>query len=307
VDEAQKFTAAAYDEYDNQVEDVPFTWSTDSSIGTIDQNGAFTAGQAVSAGTVTAEADGIGGSSDVHILPGDPHQITITPADVSLAVDEQQLFAAEVRDVHGNLITDPLLVWSVEGEVGSIDDSGLLTAGPATGVGSVVATCGEASATADISVSPGALHHVEVDPPSATVRVGDSVSFSAQGYDVHGNPIEGLSYEWVLTEGDGSLSTTSGLSTTFTPESGGDCRLTLTVDSMTVPIPVDAIKEETERPAEWATYLPVGLIVGLIIGILIGMLVQRRRQAPEEPPESEEETEESTEILEELEELEDIV
>ncbi len=300
VDEAQQFTAAAYDEYDNQVEDVPFTWSTDSSIGTIDQNGAFTAGQAVSAGTVTAEANGIGGSSDVQILPGDPHQITITPADVSLAVDKQQLFAAEVRDVHGNLITDPLLVWSVEGEVGSIDDSGLLTAGPATGVGSVVATCGEASATADILASPGALHHVEVDPPSATVRVGDSVSFSAQGYDVHGNPIEGLSYEWVLTEGDGSLSTASGLSTTFTPESGGDCRITLTVDSMTVIIPVDAIKEETERPAEWATYLPVGLIVGLIIGILIGMLVQRRRPAPEEPPESEEETEESTEILEEL-------
>lgn len=307
VDETQQFTAAAYDEYDNQVEDVPFTWSADSSIGTIDQNGAFTAGQAVSAGTVTAEADGIGGSSDVHILPGDPHQITITPADVSLAMDEQQLFAAEVRDVHGNLITDPLLVWSVEGEVGSIDDSGLLTAGPATGVGSVVATCGEASATAGISVSPGALHHVEVDPPSATVRVGDSVSFSVQGYDVHGNPIEGLSYEWELTEGDGSLSTASGLSTTFTPESGGDCRLTLTVDSMTVTIPVDAIKEETERPAEWATYLPLGLIVGLIIGILIGMLVQRRRPAPEEPPESEEETEESTEILEELEELEDII
>ena len=285
VDESHQFTAVAYDEYDNEVEGVIFTWSATTSIGTIDQNGMFVAGQSVAVGEVSAVTEGITGYADVQILPGDAYEVIITPASTSLVVDHQQLYEAEVRDVYGNLIPDAPLVWSVVGGVATIDN-GLLTAGPLAGYGSVTARSGEATADAELHVTPGPLHHVEVDPTSATVRVGDSVSFKAQGYDEHGNPIDGLSYAWEVTEGSGSLSATTGQFTILTPDKGGICNVSLTVDNLAFTVTVDAIEEAGERPAEWVTYLPLGLLVGLIVGLLIGMLLQKRLR-PVKPPEEE--------------------
>ncbi|MEE9341869.1 MAG: hypothetical protein V3V21_09475 [Thermoplasmata archaeon] len=293
VDESFQFTATAYDQHDNELEEVTFTWSVDAGIGSIDQGGVFLAGQSVASGQVTAATEGITGSADLSVLPGDPYDMTITPANITLSVDDQQLYEAEVWDVYGNLIPDPDVEWSVHEGCASFEN-GLLTAGPWAGYGIVTAKSGGATADAELYVTPGPLHHVEVDPPGATVRVGDSVFFMAQGYDEYGNRIGDLSYVWEVTEGSGSIAATTGEHTTFTPDSGGICNVSLTVDNLAFTLTVDAIEEAGERPAEWVTYLPLGLLIGLVVGLLIGMLLQKRLR-PEKAPEEEDVLEDEAE------------
>jgi hypothetical protein len=65
------------------------------------------------------------------------------------------------------------------------------------------------------------LHHVVVSPSSASVQVDGSQVFSAQGYDQYGNLVSGLTYSWSVVGGVGSVSPSSGGSTTFTASNVG--------------------------------------------------------------------------------------
>lgn len=59
---------------------------------------------------------------------------------------------------------------------------------------------------------PGPLDHIQVTPNPATVTVGLTQQFSAQGYDAGNNPIPGLTYTWSVVNGGGTINP-SGLFT----------------------------------------------------------------------------------------------
>ncbi len=71
----------------------------------------------------------------------------------------------------------------------------------------------------DLTVVPGpiVLDHVVISPSSATVPIGETRDFTAQAYDTEGELItSGVSYTWSVGGGIGTVSPTSGPSTTFT-------------------------------------------------------------------------------------------
>lgn len=68
----------------------------------------------------------------------------------------------------------------------------------------------------EFDVISNILDHVVITPSSSNVTVGQTQAFSAQGYDVFGNAITGLSYTWSVIGAAGSVSPLSGLATTFT-------------------------------------------------------------------------------------------
>ncbi|MDY6966763.1 MAG: DUF2341 domain-containing protein, partial [Halobacteriota archaeon] len=81
VGETQQFTATGYDQYDNEMPEITFTWSSsDEVVGTVSSDGLFTAAAPGSA-TVTAESGGVEGSTSVTVsdtpIPW-PYQSTIT-------------------------------------------------------------------------------------------------------------------------------------------------------------------------------------------------------------------------------------
>jgi hypothetical protein len=82
------------------------------------------------------------------------------------------------------------------------------------------------------TVQAGALDSVTVSPGSVTVTVGGSQSFTANGQDAYGNPIDVSNASWTTTA-PGTVSPTNGSSTVFTAGStAGGGSVTATVGSL---------------------------------------------------------------------------
>jgi len=151
ADETQQFTASGVDSDGNVISSLgPLEWSVNGSIGTIDSNGLFNP-TTVGIGSVTASSDlgAIDTSGDIIVTPGVLATLAVSPDTVSITADDTQQFSATGEDNDGNAVTDlGTLTWSVNGGIGTIDDTGLFDA-TTIGSGSVTVTSSIDSVTDD--------------------------------------------------------------------------------------------------------------------------------------------------------------
>jgi hypothetical protein len=202
----QQFTAVAKDASNNVVT-APVTWSVTNGGGTITAGGLFTAGTAAGAfaGTVTATIGGVEGHAGVTVTPGPASKLTLNPTSISIAPGGSTTFTALVQDAAGNPITAPI-TWSASSG-GTITSGGVFTAGTSSGTfpAAVTATGAGLSASADVTVSAGALSQLVVSPSVASVPAGNTVAFVVQGKDVNGNTVA-VSPTWSVVHGGGTIS-----------------------------------------------------------------------------------------------------
>jgi uncharacterized protein YjdB len=127
------------------------TW-TSTSVGTIDQNGVFTA---ISAGTGTVTATSVedttkSATAQVTVKSsggGGGISVSITPLTASVGVGGKQQFTANVTGSSAGV------TWTATGSVGTVDSNGLFTASKA-GMGVVKATAvGDPTKTASANVT----------------------------------------------------------------------------------------------------------------------------------------------------------
>lgn len=192
------------DGYGNEIDGLAYEWAT--SIGTISSpwepySAVLLAGPTAGTGQITVACEGLTIEVSVEVVPGPASTIELTPSEASISAGTSTDFSTRFYDTFGNEILGPVADFSVEGSIGTIDATGMFTAGTATGSGRVVATLGTLSATADVTVVPGALHHISLAPASVSAAAGSSASLSASGFDQHGNAIVGLTYSWSTTIG----------------------------------------------------------------------------------------------------------
>ena len=150
---------------------------------------------------------------DVH-SPGDPGAlalITVTP-NVTLAPTATQQFTAVGTDADG-IVVDITPVWSVIAGGGTINASGLFTAGNTPGVynATVQAASGGLSGTANVTVVIGALATIVVTPNPDTLLTGATQQFTAVGKDA-GNNTVAITPVWTVTNSGGTINA-SGLFT----------------------------------------------------------------------------------------------
>lgn len=137
--------------------------------------------------------------------PGALASITVAP-DVTLPIGGVQQFTATGFDARSNGVAITP-TWSVVGGGGTINATGLFTAGNATGVfaGTVVATVGVLSGNADVTVVAGALASIVVSPNPDTTAVLTTQQFVAVGRDA-GNNIVPITPVWSVVNGGGTIS-----------------------------------------------------------------------------------------------------
>ena len=201
----------ATDGFGNSVSVKP-DWEVANGGGAISTDGIFTA--ATLAGTFTdtivvyLDQDGqaLTANADVVVLPGSVYSIALTPMDISLQVGEELQFSVEVLDEFGNEVTGALVRWSSPDHAGSVDPNGLFTAGNAAGsfangvrVDAVEGSYG-AMAAANVSVSPGPLASIALEPAYLTLTPSTEFQFRAEGLDEFGNTID-LALLWEATGG----------------------------------------------------------------------------------------------------------
>ncbi|MEE8637859.1 MAG: carboxypeptidase-like regulatory domain-containing protein [Candidatus Margulisiibacteriota bacterium] len=78
--------------------------------------------------------------------------LTISPSSATIGINQSQLFTVIGKDGFGLIVeVDP--TWSLTGGIGDIRSSGLFTAGSTSGEGTVVASYGEKSESASVTVT----------------------------------------------------------------------------------------------------------------------------------------------------------
>ncbi len=130
--------------------------------------------------------DGPTGLGSISVAPSAPPvlaTITVSPASVSLQTSKTQQFTATGKDQYDQPIGTGPIAWSVDqGGVGSINTSGLYSAGASAGSATVRATSGSVSGTAQVTVTeappPAPDFSIAVTPTAQSVKRGGSVHYT---------------------------------------------------------------------------------------------------------------------------------
>jgi len=177
------FSASAYDEYDNLIEDDDgeFTWQNTDGTGFFDETTAgvyeVTAGyEDVTSPTVTVTVD----VAELDYVEIDPI------GDQTITAGETIDFSAGAYDQYGNLIEedDSEFVWQ------NTDDTGFFEETEAREYDVTATYEGTTSESTTVVVEPAGVDYVEIDPAGdQTVQAGDTIDFSASAYDEYDNLI----------------------------------------------------------------------------------------------------------------------
>jgi hypothetical protein len=179
ADQTQQFTAKGYDKSGQPVNIAPL-WS--ASGGSVDPAGLYTPDQ-VGTFEVEARLGVVGGKASITVNPGVPARIEVSPPSAAITVDETVAFSASGVDGKGNP-TSVSPAWSATG--GSVDGSGLYTPS-SDGAFTVTASDRGASGSATVTVTPGKIVALVVEPAAATVRADSTLALKAIGVDSKGN------------------------------------------------------------------------------------------------------------------------
>jgi hypothetical protein len=174
INATQQFVAVGKDANGNVLSISP-TWSLAAGGGAISATGLFTAGTVPGAFTATVMATqvGVSGTASVTVTVGAVTTMTVTPKPASVPVNGTQQFTAVSKDAAGNVVA-AAPVWSVVAGGGTINGTGLFTAGTAAGVyvNTVQATSGSISSNATVTVNVVGGSH-----GPAPVNLGSAINY----------------------------------------------------------------------------------------------------------------------------------
>ena len=166
--------------------------------------------------SVTLSIAGPGGddsvvkTSAVIIGPGPAVTLEIDPPSVTLAVQEGTQFSAIPRDEFGNVVPGTI-AWSVTGDGGSITNSGIFTADTLAGeftdnVGaSFESDAVVVAASASVTVKPGPMVRVQVDPLEINLDIGGTQQFTFMAFDVFDNETTDVIAAWTVPSDLGDI------------------------------------------------------------------------------------------------------
>ena len=124
--------------------------------------------------------------------------IEVTPASGTITIGDTQQFSAAIYDQNSNIIEDETVAWSSNHSgIATVDETGLAT-GISEGETAIIASFGEASGSATLSVEAQLplVDRIEVTPATATINTGDSQQFVATVYDQTDEVMEGETVTW---------------------------------------------------------------------------------------------------------------
>jgi hypothetical protein len=209
ADEYVQFTATGYDGDGNAFSIAP-SWSVsgDSAIaGTIDADGVYSAKQ-VGTWVIYANLSGCTGSATVTVVPGVLASISVIPNSVTLTADDTVQFYAEGYDADDNYISISV-TWAVDGIGGTIDSTGLFTA-IRVGTWQIYANTTGLSGVAVVTIVHGALVQITVTPSSYVMCAGETVQYTATGYDADNNAFSIVPTSWSVS-GEGGVIDATGM------------------------------------------------------------------------------------------------
>jgi uncharacterized protein (TIGR03437 family) len=141
-----------------------YIWSINPQVGSISAGGVYTAPSNVTSTqnvTVTATSDAdssVFGTAKITVAPSPTVSVSISPTSATLTAGGTQQFAANVTNASSNAV-----IWSINPQTGSIDQTGLYTAPAIISVSSKVTVTATAAADASKSASATVTLNMTMD------------------------------------------------------------------------------------------------------------------------------------------------
>ena len=173
IGETEKLTATVLPE---DVTDKTVTWSTsDATIATVDAEGnvkAISVGEA----TITATCGDKSATCKVTVNPILAESITLDKTELTLTIGASEKLTAIVLPED---VTDKTVTWSTsDAAIATVDNEGNVTA-VAVGEATITATCGDKTATCEVTVNPILAESITLDKTELTLTIGASEKLTA--------------------------------------------------------------------------------------------------------------------------------
>ncbi len=202
ISTTKQFTAVAKDQFGNAMVPQPtFTWT--ATGGTVNSTGLYSAGTSAGTFAVTASSGAISGSAAVTLqIPLVLTSITVTPTPFTMNTSTTKQFTAVAKDQFGNaMVPQPTFTWTATG--GTVNSTGLYSAGTSAGTFAVTASSGVISGSAVVTLQiPLVFTSIVVTPTPFTMNISTSKQFTAVAKDQFGNAmVPQPTFTWTATGG----------------------------------------------------------------------------------------------------------
>ncbi|MBK8150618.1 MAG: DUF2341 domain-containing protein [Acidobacteria bacterium] len=140
-------------------------------------------------------------------LPGELDHIVVTPATPSVVTGATQQFAAQGFDASNNPIQNLTVSWSIGNGGGTINSSGLFTAGPTPGTynNTIVASVGSITGTASVTVVAPTLDHFNFQTIASPQYIGAPFQINITARDASNNLFTGYTGQANLSSSVGAV------------------------------------------------------------------------------------------------------
>ncbi|MGE0354377.1 MAG: Ig-like domain-containing protein [Gemmatimonadales bacterium] len=242
---ASQLTALVADSAGHPLSGRLVTWSTGNALAVTVSPGGLATAVGVGTAVITATSEGKSGAATVTVDPIPVASVTVTPAAATVPVATTTTLTATTRDAAGHLLVGRVIAWSSSApSIAQVDPSGVVT-GVKPGTATVTATSEGRSASAAITIVPGAPASITISPSPASVVTGSTVQLAALVRDAAGDTLAGQIVTWSTNASAVATVNGTGLVTGVAP---GTAILTAAVsgisaqDTVTVtPVPVASV------------------------------------------------------------------
>jgi peptidoglycan/xylan/chitin deacetylase (PgdA/CDA1 family) len=200
--QSQTYSAAGYDQFNNLMSGIVFSWISDGNGSVATLNGNVATGVSVGSVHITASALGISSApASLMVLPPPPvlTSLVVTPASPSIFTGGTQQLTAQGYDQSGNQMSGLAFAWASSNQsVATVGANGLAS-GVSVGTSQISASAqGIHSNAISLTVNrpPSVLTSIHASPPTASIQAGNTQQFAAVGYDQFDNVMSGVVFTW---------------------------------------------------------------------------------------------------------------
>ena len=233
------FGAVGFDSYGNSLPVEP-EWSLSGEKAVLEADGGVTM-QSLGKGILFARFKDVKLGQPFTVVPGKAAKIDVEPQDVRLKAGESAIFKGKVFNAQDYPLTAQI-VWSVEGDVGTITLDGTFMAKTA-GEGNVLATSAEAVTATPITVEHSALSAIVFDLAQKVINAGTPVTLVAEAVDAFGNRFA-IEPEWLLST---SLGIIDQAQSVFTPQHAGSGEIIAKVGNVLKSVAIEVVPDKLAR------------------------------------------------------------
>ena len=219
------FTAVTKDGSGNVLTGRTVTFSSsDPSVATIDATSGVATGVAAGTTTITASSEGkTSPGATLTVSPAPVGSVSISPTSQSvLEGGTTPAFTAVTKDGAGNVLTGRVVAFaSSNPAVATINSNSGVATGVSPGTSSITASSeGKTSPAATLTVTQIPVNNVLLSPPSQSVEIGSTVTFTATPRDASNNPLSGRTIFYSSSDPSiATINSSTGVATGVAPGS----------------------------------------------------------------------------------------